>query len=871
MDTYTKLQHAALFLPLFLIFLIACQQPSSTAKQDGLLAEGIFIEWEVVSNQVDDEPRCRTLFQIENRSKQVLGNQGWAIYYNQNADDVIPGSATNGISVTLLSGDFYRFAPEPGFQLSPGEKRNIEVDHSRWMIKEDQSPIGLYMVFYEKGGKERSRFPLNNFKVRPFTRPEQLNRFTYDQTPDPTPQWQYEQNEKLSLLDQSELPLIIPRPASMSLEGSYMVLDNTFEIHHEKGLENEASMLSSHLEELTGIRIEFLEQEEMGEGILYLGKDDHLSTAESYRLEITKERGISIWGSDAAAVFYGNQSLLALIPIENFSERLKSITLPVCKISDEPRFPYRGMHLDVARNFNDKEAVFKLLDVMSFYKLNKLHLHLTDDEGWRLQSRALPELTEVGAFRGHTLDDQDFLHPSYGSGPEPDPSSGNGTGFYTIEDYTSILKYAHARHIEVIPEYDFPGHARAAIMAMNTRYRKFMEAGDEKRATEYLLSDPDDSSVYHSAQSFDDNVICVCRESVYRFMETIIDEVVEIHKEAQVPLTTIHIGGDEVPGGAWQKSPICQDFQEGKEKAGGASELMDYFLARTGELLRERKLNLSGWEEITLDRDESGVYVVKPPLESPGYRVYIWDNFRPGNQDIGYKIANAGYPVILCSVTNYYFELAYTKDPKEPGEYWGGFVDTRKAFEYIPFDVFKSISYNTLGRPYDPGVDFQDMVRLNPKAKDLLLGLQGCLWSESIFGPESLEYFTLPKMLGLAERAWSPQASWETIDEKELREKALEADWNIFANALGQRELPRLDYLSGGFAYRLPPPGIKIEDGKLYANTQFPGLSIRYTSDGSDPESDSEAYRDPVRVKGEVRAGTFSSSGRGSRILIESL
>ncbi len=119
---------------------------------------------------------------------------------NPSAGDVIPGSATNGISVTLLSGAFYCFAPETGFQLSPGEKRNIEVDHSAWMIKEDQSPIGLYIVFYEKGGKERSRFPLNNFKVRAFTRPEQLNRFTYDQTPDPTPQWQYEQNEKLSLL-----------------------------------------------------------------------------------------------------------------------------------------------------------------------------------------------------------------------------------------------------------------------------------------------------------------------------------------------------------------------------------------------------------------------------------------------------------------------------------------------------------------------------------------------------------------------------------------------------------------------------------------------------------------------------------------------
>jgi hexosaminidase len=480
----------------------------------------------------------------------------------------------------------------------------------------------------------------------------------------------------------------------------------------------------------------------------------------------------------------------------------------------------------------------------------------------------LPELTEVGAFRGHTLDDQNFLHPSYGSGPEPDPSSGYGTGTYTVEDYASILKYAQARHIEVIPEFDFPGHARAAIKAMEARYRKFMGAGDERRATEYLLSDPDDRSEYHSAQSFNDNVICVCRESVYRFMETIIDEVVEIHKEAQVPLTTIHIGGDEVPKGAWLQSPICQDFQERKEMIGGASGLMDYFLARMGGLLGERGLKLSGWEEITLERDDHGDYRVKAPIESPGYRVYIWDNFTKGNQDIGYKIANAGYPVILCSVTNYYFELAYNKDPKEPGEYWGGFVDTRKAFEYIPYEVFKSIRKTPLGRTYDPEVDFQDMVKLNPEAKDLILGLQGCLWSESIFGPQSLEYFSLPKLLGLAERAWSRQPSWATMADVGLRDKALEADWNIFANALGQRELPRLDYLSGGFSYRLPPPGIKIGDGKLYANTQFPGLSIRYTIDGSDPDIDSKAYISPVQVDGKVAACTFSATGRASRSVL---
>jgi hexosaminidase len=412
------------------------------------------------------------------------------------------------------------------------------------------------------------------------------------------------------------------------------------------------------------------------------------------------------------------------------------------------------MHLDVARNFNKKEAVFKLVDMMSFYKLNTLHLHLTDDEGWRLQISKLPELTDIGAFRGHTLDDHAYLHPSYGSGPEPDSTSGYGSGFYTREDFIRILKFAHARHVQVIPEFDFPGHARAAIKAMDARYRHFMEEGDEEKAEEFLLSDPEDRSVYRSAQDYNDNVICVCREATYRFIEALVEEVVRMYEEADVPLTTIHIGGDEVPKGAWEKSPICSTFKSKHEITGSSSGLMDYFLERTSKILKERNLILSGWEEIVLDRDETGDHVVKAPVESNRFQVYIWDNFTTGNQDIGYKIANAGYPVVLCSVTNYYF-VAYNKDPKEPGAYWGGFVDTRKAFEYVPFDVFKSLYATPMGRPYDPEVDFQDLVRLKPEAKDQILGIQGELWSEPIKGPEMLEYFYLPKLLGLAERAWA--------------------------------------------------------------------------------------------------------------------
>ena len=846
--------------------LSSCLSSIQDVNQDRKLADGIHIEWEMLSNRVADEPRCRVLFQIRNEGPRALNDNDWAVYFNQDVGDVIPGSVTGNVTLTHLGGDFYRLSPNDGFKLRPGEEVAVQADYKYWLIKEDQAPLGLYIVFNDDQGRERSRHLLGDCLVRPFTRPEQINRFTVDQTPDPTPEWQYVQNEKLTLLDPSDMPIVIPSPVSVTLSEGYASIEGTSVIYFVDGLETEASFLAGKLADLFNIRVETSEQGNEGEGILHLGINDELQIPESYEISITTDRGIVIRGADAAGVFYGIQSLLALVPIEYYSDPHGKIRVPCCTIQDAPRFPYRGMHLDVARNFNRKEAVFKLLDVMASFKLNKLHLHLTDDEGWRLEILELPELCDVGAFRGHTLNDHDYLHPSYGSGPEPDPDKGYGSGFYTQEDFIQILKYAHAMHIEVIPEFDFPGHARAAIMAMKARYRHLMETGDEEEAREFLLSDPEDRSEYTSAQRYNDNVICVCQESVYRFMETVVDNVIAMYDQAGAPLSTIHIGGDEVPGGAWLKSPVCSQFASENGTVIDPEGLMDYFLSRTGEILKDRGLILSGWEEITLERNETG-YTVKPSESHPGYQVYIWDNFTAGNQDIGYKIANAGYPIVLCSATNYYFELAYNKHPEEPGNYWGGFVDTYKAFEYIPFDVYKSIHTNPLGKPYDRKHDFQNMVKLDLGADQNILGIQAELWSEPIKGPEMLEYFYLPKMLGLAERAWSIQPGWATMEDDTQRKAALKHAWNGFANALGQRELIRLDHLSGGYHYRLPPPGLKVMNGILYANTEFPGLSIRYTTDGSVPSMQSDEYLSPVQVSGTVRARTFNKLGRGSRIV----
>jgi len=235
-------------------------------------------------------------------------------------------------------------------------------------------------------------------------------------------------------LPEDQIPKIVPTPRSAVFGDGTITLDASFEIHYQNGLQSEASLLSEALEQVLASPLETGESIEQGANIISLSLVES-AEAESYTLSIQPSAGIEIQGADAAGVLYGIQSLRALVPIDAYAHAEESLPLAEVVVKDAPRFPYRGLHLDVARNFQGKEAVKKLLDLMAFYKLNKLHMHLADDEGWRLEIEGLPELTRVGAFRGHTLTDEEFLHPAYGSGPFPDPERSHGSGHYSISDF----------------------------------------------------------------------------------------------------------------------------------------------------------------------------------------------------------------------------------------------------------------------------------------------------------------------------------------------------------------------------------------------------------------------------------------------------
>jgi hexosaminidase len=267
---------------------------------------------------------------------------------------------------------------------------------------------------------------------------------------------------------------------------------------------------------------------------LELGKIEGHASPEAYELVVDAKDGVRVTGNSPAGVFYGLQSLRSLFPVPGRPGVAAPLALPALRVVDAPRFAYRGFMLDVARNFQPKAEVFRVLDLMARYKLNVLHFHLTEDEGWRVEIPSLPELTTVGARRAHTLDSSLHLPPAFGSGH--DVANPYGSGFYTRADYADILRYAAARHIEVVPEVEMPGHARAAIKAMEARARTLREKGDAKGAGQYLLSDPEDRSVYTSAQGYHDNVMNPALESTYAFIGRVVGDLVVLHREAGVPL-----------------------------------------------------------------------------------------------------------------------------------------------------------------------------------------------------------------------------------------------------------------------------------------------------------------------------------------------
>ncbi len=837
-------------------------------------AEDIAVEWEVLTNFVGEGGRFRSRLTLTNRGDVALPASDWTLYFNF-LRPIDPASTPPSVRIERMNGDFFRLTPSEGFApIRPGERRAIPFEAAASAIKAVDAPSGYYVVFDDAQGQPGPPAVVTDVSVAPFTWPWQTDRARTDAVPVPTPASRFRRHQALRTLPDSAVRRVTPTPLSVKPGKESFSLGRAVTIGYTDGLASEAKQLATALEPLLGTRPAVMADTTGGaivlrQGTVALGDSALPSGAYALRVEAS---GITITGSDPAGVFYGIQSLRAWLPIEAYQASGATIEIPAAAVVDAPRFPYRGLHLDVSRNFQSKAAVKRLLDVMAFYKLNTFHFHLTDDEGWRLAIDGLPELTEVGARRGHTTDEREHLIPSYGSGPDPAPSASHGSGWYSRADFIEMLQYAAARHIEVIPEIDVPGHARAAIVAMKERHRRLMAEAEIDAANQYRLHDPDDASAYRSVQGWDDNVINVCQPSTYRFLETVIDDIRAMYAEAGVPLSTVHVGGDEVPSGAWERSPVCQQFIAASEQVESVEGLFNYFLKRMSAMLSERGLTTGGWEEVALTERYDGSETTTVPNEAlvdANVRPYVWANiWGSGTEDHAYQLANAGYEVVMSHASNLYLDMAYNKHPQESGFYWANFVDDAGPFNFVPLDLYKSAHENQMGHPIDSEEAFADATRLTEEGRRNVLGLQGQLWGETLKGADRMEYMAMPRLISLAERAWAPQPVWAPVDDAVERERQRWTAWAEFANRLGQRELPRLSALDPDWSFRLPVPGAVVEEGQLHANLALPGLTIRYTTDGSTPTAQSTRYAGPVAVDGTetIRLRTFDAQGRGSRV-----
>jgi hexosaminidase len=761
---------------------------------------------------------------------------GWTVYFNA-CRRVLAGSVSAGFAMEHVNGDLFALRRRGGDAWQPGETLDVRYEAQFWAISVTDAPLGFYLV--EASGRT---VDLGDPDVMPFARPEQLQRHARDMLPPADAAWRWRENAGLRLLPAEEVGRITPTPVSARFTADRGRLSAASEIMAGAALAGEAALLRTLLADLPdgdGARI-----------LLEIG-NVAVDSPEAYRLDIGPDT-ILVRGAGAHGVFNGIQTLAQLLDADG--------GLPCGRVLDAPRFGYRGMMLDVARHFASVATVKRLLDCMARYKLNRLHLHLTDDEGWRLRIDALPELTDIGSRRGCGPDGRS-LPPSFGSGADVGTSS--GTGYYDAGEFIDILRYAHARHIEVIPEFNMPGHARAAVLAMRARHDRLRAQGDGDGAERYLLSDPYDASVYESVQLWRDNVICIALPSVDRFIDTVVAHVAALYREAGVPLRTIHTGGDEVPLGAWEGSPACGALmrERGWTHIG---QLQADFVDRCRAILARHGLAFAGWEETALVYEDGG----------PGFQVYAWNNaWGSGKEDVAYRLANAGYDVVLANAANLYFDLAYAKDPQEPGYYWAGFVETRHAFGFCPLDMIVGAATDPMGQSVPAG-RLAAMARLSPDGRRRIAGLQGQLWGENARTRDRIEYLAAPRLVALAERAWAPDPGWFAIDDAGARTRAMDDAWNEFANRLGQRELARLDRAPLAYGYRLPPPGAVATGRTFHANVALPGLALHYTLDGSEPHAASPRYTGPVEAgqgAAVFKVATFDTRGRKSATVVIAL
>ncbi|MGP9799805.1 family 20 glycosylhydrolase [Rheinheimera sp. NSM] len=832
---------------LFCLLLTCCCQPalaaaSFTQQQLADFANDSSLVFSVLSNNLAEPSRFSAAITLHNGSGQTLpgGKSDWQIYFHSiRRIDTIQ---QQGLILQHVQGDLHRLSPDSSFAgLAPGKQLRISYTSAPWVVSySDFMPRAFITatgltpaVFANTDTEQLSQF------VTPITTPQQQlrNSGTADLVPVVTAATRFAHNAKLNVHGSAAdiAQRIIPTPLQAKFSKHRLTLNTDWHISYSGRLTGTATYLQQQLQQLglslqssTDSSVQHTRQ-------IRLSVDSSLPlAAEGYQLEI-KDKHISLIGKDNAGAFYAVQSLLALA-----QQTDNRIQLPLGKVADQPRAPWRGMHYDMARNFHGKDVTLRLIDNMARYKLNKLHLHLTEDEGWRLEIPGLPELTDIGGQRCFDLTEQQCLLTQLGTGPH---KTGSGNGYYSTADFIEILQYAAVRQIEVIPEIDLPGHARAAIVAMKARYNRLQALGQPEAAAQYLLSDPDDSSRYLSVQNYTDSSANVCLASTYAFVEKVVYELQQMYRSAGVKLNTFHMGGDEVAAGSWLGSPACQQlFATADNGIAGVADLKPWFVSRVAEITHRRGLNLAGWED-GLMYDQQNTFN-RNQFANDKVIANAWDNiWEWGVADRAYRLANNGYQVVLSPGTHLYFDHPHEAHPLERGYYWATrFSSIDKVFGFMPDNLYANADTTRDGAPI---ADLEALVgREMPALQQAqnILGIQGQLWSETVRTAEQLEQMIYPRMLALAERAWH-KAAWEQSNNLQQAQQQRQRDWHSFAARLGQIELARL--ANNGSSFYLPPPGAITTAAGIKVNNALPGL---YTEFSTDQGASWQPYQAPLAI-----------------------
>ncbi len=505
---------------------------------------------------------------------------------------------------------------------------------------------------------------------------------------------------------------IVPQPAEINwpqTKGNNTITSNTPIVLAGSGLENSANFLNDYLQRFYGFKLKIIKGTNFKNAIVLNYERIEHEIPGAYIVN-SYNGGIYIAGDNAEGVFYGVQTLLQLLPPADTKSPAAKIVLPWVNISDYPRFAYRGLHLDVGRHFMPVDFIKKYIDYIAQHKMNYFHWHLTEDQGWRIEIKKYPRLTQVGAYR-------------YGTITGKKPGTGNTNtkhgGFYTQAQVKEIVAYAAKRYVTIIPEIELPGHSSAAIAAYPELSCFPKEPTVIPGGNGSIASKKAGGKLVQETWGVFEDVFCPT-EYTFQFLQDVLDEVMTLF-----PSKYIHIGGDECPKEAWKRSAFCQQLI--KEKGlKDEHELQSYFIQRIEKHINKKGRTIIGWDEIL----EGGL--------APNALVMSWRG-----ESGGIEAAKQNHQVIMTPGSHVYFD--YAQSENEDSITISGYTPIEKvyAYEAIPAEL-----------PADK--------------HHFVMGAQANVWTEYMTNPRKVEYMIFPRLAALSEVLWTPKEkrSWEAFEKK---------------------------------------------------------------------------------------------------------